>query len=150
MPLVLPKAPVMLAVRVPPEIRVAPLKVLAWESVWLPLPVLVRPPTPLRVPPKSVEVLSPPVVRIELATALASEPVPANEPMVWLPPRFRVVPAESVTAGVPVKRFAEPSVMVPAVTLTTVAAEVPESVRVPLKFSVPAPVLAVRVPLLRS
>ena len=148
MPLVLPRAPVMFAVRVPPEIRVAPLKVLAWERVWLPLPVLVRPPVPLIVPLKSVEVLAPPVARVK--PAFASVPAPASEPMFSVPPRVRVVPAESVMDGVPVRRLAEPKVVVPAVTFTTVAAEVTDSVRVALRFNVPVPRLTLRVPLFRS
>ena len=144
----LPRAPVKLAVKVPAEIKAAPLKVFALERVWLPLPVLVSPPVPLKVPLKSVEVLEPPVVRLK--PALARLPAPASEPMVSVPPRVRVVPAESVTAGVPVRRLAEPRVVVPAVTFTTEAAEVTDSVRVALMFSVPAPRLALRVPLLRS
>ena len=60
------------------------------------------------------------------------------------------MPAESVTAGVPVKRLAEPRVVVPAVTFTTEAAEVTDKVRVALRLSVPAPRLMFRVPLFRS
>ena len=148
MPLVLPRAPVMLAVRVPPEMSVAPLKVLALERVWLPLPVLVRPPVPLSVPLKPVEVLSPPVLSVK--PALARVPAPASEPMVSAPPRVRVVPAESVTAGVPVRRLAEPRVVVPAVMFTAAEAEVTDKVWVALRLSVPAPKLTLRVPLFRS
>ena len=78
-----------------------------------------------------------PVVRVKVDRP--TEPAPASELMVSLPPRLRPAPPLTVTSGAARKRPAAPSVSAPPVTLTLVAAVVPLSWLAPLLTRLPPP-----------
>ena len=94
------------------------------------------PPLPDSRPEK---VLSPaaPVLSVKLARLTA--PAPASEPKLWSPPSTMPAPLATVTAGAALKRLAAPSVSVPLLTLTLVAALRPLSWLLPLLLSAPPP-----------
>src|SRR5207253_11519200 len=85
------------AVTTPAEMVKAPTVMLALPRSNVPLPDLVRPPVPDRVPLYAVEVLSPPVFSV--AEPSVTAPLPASEPIVALLPfRSNVALTATVTA----------------------------------------------------
>src|SRR6185436_10383145 len=125
---------------VPALIVVAPVYVLAPESVKMPVPALVSPPVPLITPEKAVDVLLPPVVSVPVPSVTL--PTPAREPIVSAKLfRSKTVPPATTTALVLAMRFAAPNCKVPTlIVVAPVYVLLPERVRVPAPFFMSPPV----------
>lgn len=118
-----PKAlALVLPLTVPALMVKPPVKVLAPESVRVPVPALASATVPLpfcMIPEKVVEVLSPPAVKvIEPTAVLVTVPAPASEPIISFLPFKSNVPV-TVTALVSGITPAAPSFNVPALTVVT-------------------------------